>query len=157
MKKFRSPLEKVKAISSQQRRLAQLELIRCLAEESQAEQDVQAAEAQLAASYEAADKLLRTPQTGALLQTLRCRLAADDESLVLAQEVLQAARDRVTSARDVARERQNREDAVSKLIEQQYTEFRRDVQRRQQAGMDESSAARWSPEQGLAEEVINHG
>lgn len=157
MKRFHSPLQKIHAVSQQQRRLAELELARRLV----AYEAARAAATRLSEERDAAIDELGRFRSGPRQQALLLGLLARVELL---EEQLQAARRRVVEAgqaRDAARaacaDRNSREERLARLIERQRAIHRKEAFKEQQALIDDVSAGRWTRSTAARVEEVRHG
>ncbi len=143
-RRFSSPLLKIRAVCEQQSRLAEIELGRAINIQNQAEQRVIEATAALDASREDVARSMRMPIISSMLLGLQQHLVTAKDRLEQARTQVHEAAVEVKKARDAYQAIQSKVDGLTKQLDRQHADYRKQMFKEQQSVMDDGSVFRWT-------------
>ncbi|SFI26118.1 flagellar export protein FliJ [Planctomicrobium piriforme] len=157
MQRFQSPLIKVHALCEQQSRQAEIELARAVALRTLAKQSVANAEAALEGARTAGSQAMRQPLQTSILHGVQNHIAAAAELVQTTIGQLAAAEKICQTAQQKYQALQARVEGLSRMLDQQRAEYRKQVLKAEQNAMDDVAAFRWNGLAPIETEVTRHG
>jgi len=145
MKRFHSNLQKVLEICQQQSRMAELELARERSRWRHAQERAQQAAGRLEEIRIDVNRALQQARQMTVILGMHQHLAAADDSLQKMNVECREAEQLCEQARAKYQECHSKVERIERIVEQQRTEYRRDVLLEQQAAMDDLAVFRWQP------------
>jgi len=158
MKRFRSNLQKICDLCSQQSRMAELELQRSQSAWTAAQRCVQAGISQLEQRRQEINQALPHARQMTIILGMHQHLAAAEDELAQFNHQCRLAEKECEVARKKYQEIHSKVERIERLIEKQREEYRREILLEQQRATDDVSIFRWKqPSDRQETEVSTHG
>jgi flagellar export protein FliJ len=156
MRRFSSPLIRVRDVCRQQCQMAELELARCIAARSQATEQVSQAELQVAAAQAGIREAFQQSNPSIFLQNMLNHLAGTQDQLQLTLQQLQAAEQTVQTAQEHYQTARSKVDRLDRLLETQRADHRQKTLLAEQNVISDTAVFRWNGPEPTEVQVTSH-
>jgi|GEM_PF-3493288 flagellar export protein FliJ len=156
MRRFSSPLIRVRDVCRQQRQMAELELARCIAARNQSQEQVAQAEHQVAAAQAGISAAFRQSNPSVFLQNMLNHLAGTQDQLQFALQQLQTAEQTVQTAQEHYQTAHSKVDRLDRLLDTQRAAHRQETLLAEQNVISDTAVFRWNGPEPTEVQVTSH-